>query len=444
MRKTLKALQDAKAKLVDEMKAMLDAAGDRSLTAEEDAAYAALEARLEDNNKQLAREQRLQEAERTAVAAAISDVHNREEDRPWASFDEQLLAIVAAGTPHGVNFAGVRGGVVDPRLFAGPTGGSAGVGSDGGFLIRKDFSADLLRQAFEVGVLTSRCDTTELSADSDSLEVVYIDETSRETGSRWGGVQVYRAAEAETVTGTHKPKLGKWECRLEDIIGIAYLTERLVRDGSAMVDVFRKGFTEETSFTVDNEIYRGTGVAQILGLLSHIYSSTTGLGSVVSVAKESGQANDTIVAENVMKMWSKVHPRSKSRGIWLYNTECLPQLQSMQIGTGVSGQLVFMPPGGVSGQPYATMYGRPALDIEHASALGDLGDIMYVDLSQFKLITKGGTKEDVSIHVRFLYNERTFRWVTPINGAPKLKAAITPFKGASGSKLSPFVTLAAR
>jgi hypothetical protein len=58
---------------------------------------------------------------------------------------------------------------------------------------------------------------------------VYLDETSRATGSRWGGIQVYRAAEADSATAK-KPQLGRWECRLEDIIGLAYITERLLRD----------------------------------------------------------------------------------------------------------------------------------------------------------------------------------------------------------------------
>jgi HK97 family phage major capsid protein len=448
MRKTLKQLQDRRATIKQQMEALLNAATGENgtLSAEQDTQYTALEADLTAVKAALAREERLQQEERDMKAGVtlVTDLHDRAGDKPWANFGEQINAIVAAGMPHGVRLGGIEGGVVDPRLYGSATGGSASVGADGGFLIRKDYSAELFKEAFEVGQLTSRCDTTPIGATSDGLEVVYIDETSRATGSRWGGVQVYRAAEAETVTGTHKPKLGKWECRLEDMLGIAYLTERLIADGGAMVDVYRKGFIEEFSFMADDEIYRGTGAGQCLGLMNHIWNSTLGIGSVVQVAKETGQLADTILAENIDKMWAKVLPRSKANGVWLINSECTPQLNQMQIGTGASGALVYMPPGGLSGLPYGTIKGRPVIEIEHASALGDAGDITYADLKQYKLITKGGIEEAESMHVRFLYNERAFRWVSRFNGAPKLKAAITPYKGASGSKLSHFVTLAAR
>jgi len=451
MRRTLKQLQDRKAQLVKDMRAMLDGAADANLSAEDTEKFNGLEAELTRVNEALAREQRLQEVERTMAAAPsatpatpqITDVHNREGDRPWASLGEQLQAVVQAGLPTGMTFAGLRGGEVDPRLYGAASGASATVGSDGGFLIRKDFAVDLLTSAFKSGDLTSRCSQTEISENSDGLEVPYLDETSRANGSRWGGIQVYRVAEADTVTAS-KPQLGKWECRLEDMMGLAYLTERLAQDAGAMAQVFSEGFNAEFAFKADDEVYRGNGAGQCLGLLNHIWSSSAGTGSVVSVAKESGQTADTIVAENVINMWAKVLPRAKANGVWFVNTECMPELQKMQIGTGASGTLVYMPPGGLTGASFGTIYGRPVIEIEQASALGDVGDIMFADLSFYKLIRKGGIKQDESIHVRFLYNERAIRWVSRFNGAPKLKAAITPYKGASGSKLSPFVTLAAR
>lgn len=350
---------------------------------------------------------------------------------PFRTLGEQLTAVIEAGRP---------GGRVDPKLFvvndmSAASGASATVGADGGFLIQKDFAVDLMKEGTSGGVLAPACSSTEISANSDGLEVPYINETSRATGSRWGGVRVYRRAEADTVTAS-KPQLDKWECRLEDLMGLAYVTERLMRDASAIGSVFSEAFRDEFAFVIDDEIYRGTGVGQCLGILN--------ADATVSVAKETGQAADTIVAENVIKMWSRVPLRSRTKGFWVYNIEAEPQLQTMTIGTGTSATLVFMPPTGLTTSPYATIYGRPALPIEHASALGDVGDIAFLDLSQYKLITKGGIEEEESIHVRFLYNERALRWNASINGAPKLKSAITPYKGSANATQSPFVTLAAR
>lgn len=368
----------------------------------------------------------------------IEVVKDREADRPFASLGEQLVAIAAASAPVGVNIGGRSGGEIDKRLMriqAAASGASSAVGSEGGFLVQKDFTTDLMKESFENGELAKRCSKTPIGANADGLEVVYIDETSRATGSRWGGVRIYRAAEAATVTASN-PKLDKWECRLEDLMGLAYMTEREMQDAPAMASVFREAFRDELGFVVDDEIYHGTGAGQCLGLLNS--------GALVTVSKESGQTADTVWAENISKMWASVLPRAKARGVWFINTEVNPQLDALMYGTGVSGQLVYMPPGGMSSAPYGTIRGRPVIEIEQASALGDLGDIMYADLSYYKLITKGGVQEAESIHVRFIYNERTFRWVSRVNGAPKLKSSITPYKGASGAALSPFVTLEAR
>jgi HK97 family phage major capsid protein len=265
--------------------------------------------------------------------------------------------------------------------------------------------------------------------------VVYIKETSRATDSRWGGVQVYNVDEADTAAAS-KPQTEKWELQLGKKMGIAYMTEELLEDAPAMQDVYGKAFAAELAFKCDDEVFRGGGASAFTGVMGH--------ASAISVAKETGQLADTIDAKNIQKMWARVHPRSKSRGVWFVNTETFPELQSMQIGLGTGGTLVYMPPGGISGAPYGTIYGRPVIEIEYASKLGDLGDIAFLDLDKYKVITKGATGQSESMHVRFLYDEMTFKWTLRINGAPKLKSPLTPYQATSGNTLSPFVFLAAR
>lgn len=337
---------------------------------------------------------------------------------------------------HSVIEAQANPSAADPRLFrAGPSGGSTSVPSDGGFLVGSDFTMALLDMAVEQSQLAKFARIFDLGAGSDKLEAPYLQNTSRATGSRWGGVRVYRRAEADTVTAS-KPTLEKFELELEDLMGIAYVTNRVLRDAPALGQLYRDAFTSEFAFTLDDEIFRGTGVGQCLGI---IHANN---GALVSVSAEAGQGADTILAENIINMYGRMHPRSVQNAVWLVNQAAFPQLQTMQIGTGTSGQLVYMPAGGLSGQPYATLYGRPVIAIEQASALGDVGDIVFADLSQYILVRKGGIEEAESMHVRFLYDETAFRWIQRINGRPKDRSAITPYKGAN--TLSPFVALAAR
>lgn len=359
---------------------------------------------------------------------------------PFRTLGENLQHIKAAGE-----------GRVSPQLsnlmslHAAATGASATVGADGAFLIQTDHSIGLLESSFKAGEILSKCDTTELGPQSDSLEVVYLDEVSRATGSRWGGVQVFRVPEAPESVTNGKPQLGRWERRVEDIEGVAVMTERLLADAPAMADVFSKGFNEEFKFVVENECWRGTGVGQGLGVTTMSGTVAAAGNPTVIVAKQAGQAADTILYENIQKMWRSVQPRARARGAWYINVEVEEQLDGMMVGTGTSGQLVYMPPGGLSGQSYGTIKGRPVIPVEYAAGLGDVGDILFADWDAYKIVTKGGVESDESIHVRFIQRERTFRWVTRVNGAPKDKAPVTPFKATDTNlKLSSFVTLAAR
>ena len=352
---------------------------------------------------------------------------NREALKPFGTLGEQLVAIAGYNS----------GQKLDERLMtiqAAASGGSANVPSDGAFLIQKDFATDLVKDTFNEGQLAADCSSTPISENSDGLLVAYIDETSRATGSRWGGVQVYRGAEADSATAK-KPKIGEWEARVYDLIGLAYMTERLLRDAPAMQSVFSDAFVSEMAFTIDDEIIRGTGAGQILGLKNS--------PALVTVPKETGQLAATVVVENIQKMWGRLLPRAKPGAAWYINQEVEQQLQNFQIGTGATATLVYMPAGGISGAQYGTIYGRPVKVVEQCDAPGTVSDIILMNGKQaMKLVTKDGLQADNSIHVRFVNNERTFRWIMRVGGAPRLKSALTPYKGVN--TLSDHIMLAAR
>lgn len=162
----------------------------------------------------------------------------------------------------------------------------------------------------------------------------------------------------------------------------------------------------------------------------------------MSVAKETGQAAATVVAENLEKMIARMLPRSYPQAEWYVNVNVWPQLFQLHHAIGTGGVPVFMPPGGISGQPYGTLFGRPITPIEQCSTLGTVGDVLLADLSRYALIEKGGIQADSSIHVQFLTGEQTFRFQLRVNGAPMFNAAVTPANG-SGT-LSEFVTLDTR
>jgi HK97 family phage major capsid protein len=165
-------------------------------------------------------------------------------------------------------------------------------------------------------------------------------------------------------------------------------------------------------------------------------------GCMVSVAKEAGQAADSILYQNVLKMSSRLMASSRPNSIWIINQDCEPQLHQMSLAVGAGGSTVYTPMGGASQAPYQTLFGRPVVPIEQCPVVGDTGDIMLCDFSKYIAIDKGGIQSDVSIHVQFKYDEQVFRFVYRFDGQPMLASAISPFSG--GDDLSHFVKLAER
>jgi HK97 family phage major capsid protein len=408
-------------------------AEDRFPNEEEETELAAIESEIEVAAKVVEKVEAQMDHERSFQAAPGAEITGGEpatdeEGNPFRSFGDQLQAIASAyNSPD-----------TDPRLFvpdlkAAPQGLGSHQGGEGGFLVRNQFSEEIFMKAHDAAVLLGRTDQIPIGANFDGLEVPYIDEASRADGSRWGGVTVARVNEGDTVTAS-RPNFGKMETRLIDIMGLAYVTNRLLADSTALGAVLSQAFAEEFAFTVDNEIYRGTGAGEMLGVLNS--------GATVSVAAETGQLANTIVVENLVNMRARLWARSRANAIWLINQDVEPELLTMGITFGTGGAPVYVPSGGLSASPFDTILGRPVIPVEYCSTLGTVGDIALVDLSQYHTISKGGLDAQQSMHVRFINNEQTFRWVTRINGQPKWRTALTPFQGTNTQ--SPFVTLATR
>ena len=399
----------------------------RDMTAEEVGKFDALMDQHDAAMADVRREERLLDAERALAATAPMsaapiaqpvEVRDLDVERPFADFGEYLMAVARAGMPSAV---------VDRRLLplAGPSGANTSVPSEGGYLVHKDFSSILLDKAQQESLVWQDCTEIPIGPDSDGVELVTIDETSRANGSRWGGVQVYRRGEADTVAAS-KPAFGKLTIDLEDIMGLAYVTERQLRDGSSLAAIVSKAFASEFAFRMDDEVVNGTGNGQCLGILQS--------GALSTVSKENAQTG-TFVAANAAKMLARMPARLIGGAKWYINQEVLPQLVTMTLGN----QPIYLPAGSIAEAPNGMLRGRPIVPIEQASTLGTKGDVILANFGEYLVATKGGLEQADSMHVRFIYAERAFRWLARNNGAPAWKSALTPYKGSSA--LSPFVVV---
>ena len=371
------------------------------------------------------------ESRRDPVRPAIDGRDERQRQYPglpakelrFDTFGDQLLAVARASQ---------SGGMVDRRLSRAITGMSETFPSDGGFLVQTDFSSELIKRVFEASPVVSRVRRVPVGANANGLKVNAIAESSR-ASSVLGGIIMYWLAEGGTKTPS-QPEFRQIELNLKKVAGLWYATDELLQDAVSLSAVASDGFSEALDVELEGVIINGTGAAQPLGIMQS--------PALVTVAKETGQLADTVVAENVINMWAHLYTRSMPNAVWLISQSILPQLMTMGVTVGVGGTPMWMPPSGLAGAPYGTLMGRPVFAIENCQKLGDLGDILLADLSQYVMIDKGGPQFASSIHVSFATDQTCFRAVYRCDGQPAWNTTLTPRD--SSDAVSPFVTLAAR
>ena len=366
-----------------------------------------------------------EEAEAFAKEEKAKDRALGKQPLPFKSLGDQLGAVWGAAN-------GARDKRLD-EIHKAATGLGESIPSDGGFLVQKDQSDELLKLLHETDIIMSRIRMIPISANSNGLKLNAVDETSRANGSRWGGMRAFWADEAADFTGS-KPKFRQMELNLKKLTGLAYATDELLADTGALAAVIQQGFVEEFGFKTDDAFINGDGAGKPYGILN--------APATVSVTKETNQATASVVTENIFKMWSRMWARSRTSAVWHINQDVEPQLFGMSLAVGTGGVPVYMPAGGISGSPFSQLFGRPIIPLEQCQTLGTTGDIYFVDWSQYVGINKGGMQSASSMHVRFVNDEMAFRFVIRLDGQPAWSSALTPFKGTKTQ--SPYIKLDTR
>lgn len=313
-----------------------------------------------------------------------------------------------------------------------PTGIGEMVGSQGGFPLAPTFIAKILEIMHEQSTLLDMTDKYDIT--SPSVKLNANDETSRATGSRWGGIRGYWANEGDTMTASI-PKWRQITLNPHKLFVLYYTTDELLADGGEILSQSASRWAaKEIAFLTTAAIISGTGSGQPLGILKS--------PARVTAALPAGQATKTVISQNVVQMYSQLHADSRASAVWLVNQEVEAQLPFMTIGTAGAQMPVYLPPGGLSAKPYGSMFGMPVRAIEQCPGLGTEGDIMLVDLKQYVTATRGAVNAAMSIHVSFLTDESVFRFTFRVDGQPWWSLPLVPFQGSA--KQSPFVTLTSR
>lgn len=360
----------------------------------------------------------------------VTRVHRRlynDPARGFASFGDFALTIQQAYTPGNPH--------MDERLLqiSAQTGMNQAQGSEGGYAVPPQFLTTIWDGLNEMpDNLMQYCDVYTITGES--LTIPANAETSRATGSRYGGVRAYWIAEGGQITSSN-PRLRHMKLEPQELAALIPITNKLLNNAPALGQYLTRAATDEIGFLVNDAILNGDGVGKPKGVLTS--------SSLITVAAEGGQSPDTVVDENIEKMHGRLHNRARAGAAWYVNQDVEPQLNGLLVGTW---PVMLNPVGGfpsMATAPVRTLKGLPIRTIEYADTVGNVGDITLLNLGYYALgVRAGGIEQAMSIHLRFDFAESVFRFIFAVDGQCWLEQPLTPFKGTN--TLSPFVALAAR
>lgn len=432
--KSLKEMKARLAELKSEGRGILDAAeaAKRDLTADEERRFQGIEADIEALNGEVDKAQRAHDR-RLNMEGAATPADSRVEvgvDRaslnPTAGFHSlaDFATCVKAAHPATPNAK------IDPRLSAMYQAAPSGYQREGaaaeGYQVPPEFRDRIWELVYEQDNLMS-----EVAAEpTNSNQVTDLQDESTPWGST--GVKAVWRSEAKQMSPTGREDAKPRIVKLDELYAFVLASDELLEDAPRLNSRLGVKAAEAIAWTIDEAIINGNGVGKPLGYMRS--------GALVTVNKEAGQAAGTVVAANLVKMFSRMLGSSIPRAHWRINSDVLPSLITMTLGD----QPIWTPPAsGLINAPGGMLLGRPVRLSEHNETLGTLGDIQLIDPKGYYALRKeGGVKFATSIHLYFDYGLQAFRWTVRLGGQPHLSAPVSPAKGSTTK--SHFVTLEAR
>lgn len=330
----------------------------------------------------------------------------------------------------------VQSGLNDPRFSAAAQGAGENVPSDGGFLVPTEYSAAFLDVALESEIVRPRAMVYPMK--SATRKIAGLDDLDNSGGAPYGGFSLQWSNEGDAGT-LKKAKTRMIELIAKKAMIFSFASNELIADGMSFDELIGSAITKSVAWGLDYAFLQGDGQGKPLGLLHD--------PALIVVAKESSPAQpaSTVWYQNVVNMFSRLHPACLANAVWLANPSTLPQLLKMQItvmnvaGTdnvGGSAVPVFSTNGGDF-----RLLSRPVLFTEKLPALSSQGDIVLADFSQYAIGLRKAVTLERSLYAGWSTDESGYRAIVRLDGMGRWRAAFTP---KNGSTLSWCVALGAR
>jgi len=316
--------------------------------------------------------------------------------------------------------------VGDPRIVRAIGEGRPG---DGGVLVPTEYSAQLLDAALEQEVVRPRATVYPMISNTRKVPGTVI---GSHASTLFGGVAGGFVAEGAEMTESD-PRFRSIELVARKLACYSLSSLEWWDDAPNAAGVIQRILARAIAWFADEAYIRGSGSGGPLGILNS--------PCLVTQAKENSQAADTINSLNLNKMLARLAPGSFARAVWLCHPTAFAQILGIVENYGTEGlsanNLFRMNPDGSM-----SLLTRPLIVTEHCAIVGDLGDILLADFSQYAIGLRGELRLDTSEHVKFSSATLAHRAILRCDGMPTWDEPLT-LRDAS-TTVSPFVALEAR
>ncbi len=306
-------------------------------------------------------------------------------------------------------FRSVHSGRHDPRLESRSM--ITGVGSLGGFSIPETWLEQIWSIPLEESIIMSRAQKFPITQ-GNSIHVPFW-ENQDHTNNVYGGFWLTWMAEEGTQTdqdaAMNSLDLGAEKCGI-----YTSCSNQLLLDGinfeRQLGDVMSKALT----FGLDAVfLYEGNGVAKP--------QSVFNAGSRITVGRNTA---NSVKYVDVASMIGRLHPACYRNAIWVCAPSVLPQLTQM---TDTAGNLCWV--ANASQSAPGRIFGIEVLPSEKLPSLGNEGDLMLVDPSQYNIVIRKELAIEKTNAVGWYQDKSNFRIIARLNGWPMWADPVTPRGG---------------
>ncbi len=309
---------------------------------------------------------------------------------------------------------------------------TATTGSSGGYLIPKDFQAEILRYGAPTAIVRPRARIIPMNGLQ--IDIPQLDASAVTGGSaHFGGVLMKWTGETESKPAT-EPVFKPLTLTARELSGYCPVSRVALMKSPISIDSFlMQLFGESAAREEDRAFFRGNQGTRPEGIQ---FADCL----VVTAARGSASA---ITYANAVSVWTRIPDTSRQNATWVYSQSAESAvLQMAGVSNGVFVQNTNV--GGTTnynaGPAGVTLFNRPALMSSLLPALNTQGDFGCYDFSQYLIGDPGQMEIATSEHYLFQDNQVAFRLVHYVAGAPWPASALTLDDGST--TVSPFVVLA--